>query len=306
MNPVRFFSRSFSRQTVAVLALLVTVGVQAWLLFPAAAAEEQVLEDLQYRVDAWVFTGAARAGVVFKSLGNGRYRAEAAAEAQGLARVLSGQRRDHFSTEMVYQGGRLMPLIYREESRRWGKHHLKEYRFDYSKGRLELWQHQEGHGLQRKWETALTRETIYDPLSAFYNLRLGALRRPGEGETLKLQGIPYPRPEEIVIRMGSQAPEGRKVMVRLLNRAFDDTAAVVFVFFDEKWAPTLVWTRILSFGKVSGEMLPESRPLNCSLAEMQAGLKSSGLKPLGKSRRIKFFSSMAPPPLTGHKTMITK
>ena len=267
-------------RTPALLALTAALALLALLAFPAAAAppREQVLEDLQFRVDAWVLTDAARGRVIFKNLGGGRYRAEVAAEAQGLAKLLSGQRRDNYSTEMAYRDGRLLPLVYREETRRRGKYGLKEYRFNYDQGRLELWQHHKGKGLLRKWDTALTKETIYDPLSAFYNLRLGVIRRPQEGETLRVMGIPYPHPEEIVIRMGPQGPEGRKVMVSLINRAFEDEQGVIFVFFDEHWAPTQAWTRILRFGKVAGEILPESKPLRCPLPEMLSVLKSSRFK----------------------------
>lgn len=279
-SPFPLFALSYiPRPCLCKIIALVLVAILAspgWPV-PAAAAPgtEQVLEDLQYRVDALIWTGAARAGIILKSLGGGRYRAEVAAEAQGLAKALSGQRRDNYSTEMVYRDGRLLPLVYREESRRWGKYSLKEYRFDYEQGRLELWQHHEGKGLLHKWETALTKEPIYDPLSAFYNFRLGALGRPKAGETLLVRGIPYPRPEDIVIQIGQADPQGRKVMVSLINRVFGDEAGVVFVIFDEKWAPSQGWTRILSLGKVAGEILPGSKPLNRSLAEMHSTLQSS-------------------------------
>jgi hypothetical protein len=242
----------------------------------AASAPEQVLEDLHFRVDILIFTGAAKARVILKNKGEGRYLAELAAEAQGLAKALSGNRRDNYATEMVYRQGRLLPLVYREESRRRGRYSLKEYRFDYDQGRLELWQHHEGKGLLPKWETVLDKETIYDPLSAFYNFRLGALGRLRAGETLTVRGIPYPRPEDISIQMGQEDQQGRKVMVTLINRVFDDEAVVVFAFFDDKWAPSQGWTRVLSFGKVAGEILPESKPLNGSLPEML--LESSKFK----------------------------
>lgn len=287
MRHSSYFHNFSTYKAMGLLVLLAIVAVQAWLPpvpATAAPAREQVIEDLQYRVDAWIWTGAARARVILKSLGDGRYRAEVAGEAQGLLKVLSGHRRDNYSTEMAYQAGRLVPLVYREETRRRGKYSLKEYRFDYKKGRLELWQHHKGKGLLRKWETALTKEPIYDPLSAFYNLRLGVMGRPKEGETYRVMSIPYPRPEEIVVRIGPLEPEGRKVMVSLINRAFEDERGVVFVFFDEKWAPTQAWTRVLHFGKVAGEILPESRPLSGSLEEMLSALKSPGFQvPSSKS-----------------------
>lgn len=255
----------------AVFACLAALAMQGWLLLPAAAAPpERLLENLQYRVNAWVWGGAAKAGIILKNLGGGRYQAELAVEPQGLLALISGNRLDRFQTEMVYQDNRLVPLVYREETRRRGKYRLKEYRFDYDQGRLELWQHHQGKGLRRKWETALQKEPIYDPLSAFYNFRLGALGPAKEGETLKVTGIPYPHPEEIVIGVGPAGPEGRKVMVSLINRAFEDQKGIIFVFFDEKWAPTLAWTRVMIFGKIVGMMLPESKPWSGRLPEMRS------------------------------------
>jgi hypothetical protein len=259
-------------------ALLLWLGallLQVWLLAPVAAAApggEQVLEDLQYQADIWILKDAARARVSLKSLGRGRYRAEVAAEAQGLAKLLSGQRRDSYSTEMIYRRGRLLPLVYREECRRWGKYGLKEYRFDYKRGRLELWQYHKGKGLRRKWQMALKGEPIYDPLSAFYNFRLGALGRPCPGETLRVRGIPYPKPEEIAIQIGGESPEGRKVMVRLTDRAFKNEAVVVFVIFNEKWTPARGWASISSFGKVAGKILPGGKPLSYPLPERLSAL----------------------------------
>jgi hypothetical protein len=57
-------------------------------------------------------------------------------------------------------------------------------------------------------------------------------------------------------------------MVSLVNRAFGDEPGVVFVFFDDKWTPIQAWTRLLGFGKVTGEILPESKPLTGPLPEM--------------------------------------
>ncbi|MEW6657558.1 MAG: DUF3108 domain-containing protein [Thermodesulfobacteriota bacterium] len=255
---------------LAFFVLAGALALQAGLLFPAAAAAppEQLLEDLQYRVNAWVLGGAARAGITLKSLGGGRYRADLSVEPQGLLKIISGQRRDRFHTEMAFRDGRLVPLIYREETRKRGRRGLKEYRFDYEQGRLELWTYHEGKGMRHKWHTALKKEPIYDPLSAFYNFRLGAMGPPQEGETLKVSGIPYPQPEEITVRIGPQGQEGRKVMVSIINRVFDNEQGVIFVYFDEKWSPTQAWTRVLRVGKVEGIILPESKTLNRPLKEM--------------------------------------
>jgi hypothetical protein len=266
-------ARAWILSRLTFFILTAALALQAGLLCPAGAAAppEQLLEDLQYRVNAWVWGGAARAGITLKSLGGGRYQAELSVEALGLLKVISGQRRDRFHTEMAFRDGRLVPLIYREESRKRGRRGLKEYRFDYDRGRLELWTYHEGKGMRRKWHTALKKEPIYDPLSAFYNFRLGAMGPPREGETLKAAGIPYPHPEEITVRIGPQDREGRKVMVSIINRVFDDEQGVVFVYFDEKWSPTQAWTRVLRVGKVEGIILPESKTLNRPLKEILSG-----------------------------------
>lgn len=240
-----------------------------WSLAEAQAAEPQpLLEDLQYRVDAWIMRDAARARLTLQQVGPGRYLAEVSGKAQGLAGVLTGQRRDKLQTEMVWDQGKLRPVVYREESRSRSKYLLKEYRFDYARERLELWQHRDGQGLQRKWDTPL-KESILDPLSALYNFRLGLLGALHEGDTIRVTGIPYPQPEEIVIRLGPQTEQGRKVMVSITVRAFKDQRGVVFAFFDRDWGPTRGWTR-LSVGKISGELLPGSTFLGPSLPELQA------------------------------------
>jgi len=258
----------------ALLVLAAVLALQAGLLdAAAAAAQARLLEDLQYRVNSWVLGSAARAGIVLKNTGGERYQANLSVEPLGLLKVISGQRRDSFQTEMVYRDGRLVPLVYREETRKRGKKGLKEYRFDYDQGRLELWEFHEGKGMRRKWDTALKKEPIYDPLSAFYNFRLGVMGQPQEGATLKAAGIPYPHPEEITVRIGPQGDKGRKVMVSIINRVFEKERGVIFVFFDGKGAPTQAWTQVQYFGKVEGFILPESKLLLRPLKEVLSARK---------------------------------
>jgi len=251
-----------------LLALLLLIGpIFSGLTAAATVAKpEECLESLEYQVDAWVIRDAARARIILRRLAPERYRGEITGEARGLVSFLTGQRQDRFSTEMVYRQGRLAPLVYREESTRKGRRYLKEYRFNYEEGRLELWQ-EKGKELVKKWETNLA-EPIYDPLSAFYNCRLGLFGPLKEGETLKLQGIPYPKPEEIVLRIGPMTGEGRKVMVSIINRAFENEHGDVFVFFDDGWTPTQAWTRVLQFGKIVGNLQPGGTPLDPSRLQL--------------------------------------
>ncbi|MBM4296061.1 MAG: DUF3108 domain-containing protein [Deltaproteobacteria bacterium] len=225
----------------------------------AASPAETLLEDLRYEVDVWVWRKAVQARISLRKVGEGRYLAEISGEALGLARVLSGQRRDNHQTEMVYRNGRLAPVVYREESRRRGRRHFKEYRFLYDQGRLELWQwddHQQQ--LFRKWETPL-QEPMYDPISAFYNYRLGLMGPVKAGDILRVQGIPHPQREIIEVRLGPEGEEGKEAMVSLVNRAFEDEKGVVFVTFDKDLVPTRAWSRVLVFGKIIGRLQSGSK-----------------------------------------------
>ncbi len=239
---------------VAVMAFIGLLPAAAW---GAERNPQALVETLHYKVSAWVFENAARATVTMKPLGRDLYRAEIAGSAEGLLKTVTGGRRERASTEMAFKDGRFVPLIYREETWRHGKYGLKEYRFNYAQGMLELWQYNKGKGIKRKWQTRLDGQ-ICDPLSAFYNFRLGALGELTPGRELHLSGIPYPRPEEIVIRVGEAEPGRRRVMVHLMNRAFENEQGVVNVYFNPEGIPQEVWTQVPFFGKVSGKLVTGS------------------------------------------------
>ncbi|MGA8571111.1 MAG: DUF3108 domain-containing protein [Desulfobaccales bacterium] len=262
------WGRGFWR--LLVLAAVAALALQAWpgAAAPAAVVQGQLLEDLNFRVEFLLWKDVAQARLTLTSLGPGRYRVELSGEPQGLMKAFTGQRRDSYQTEMIWRGGKLVPLVYREESRKNHKRYLKEYRFNYEKGELELWQWKEDRGVMMlKWHTALN-GPIQDPLSAFYNYRLGLLGPIKEGETLRLEGIPYPKPEEIDVRIGPKTEWGRKVMVSINNHAFVNDRGTVFAYLDASRVPTKAWTDVLKMGTISGELLPGGKPLNGALPEM--------------------------------------
>jgi hypothetical protein len=253
-----------------LLALVAALVLQAWpgAPAPAAVAQGQLLEDLNFRVEYLLWKEVARARLTLTSLGPGRYLVELSGEPLGLMKALTGPRRDSYQTEMIWRDGRFVPLVYREESRKKNKRYLKEYRFDYEKGQLEMWQLKEDRGVMvRKWHTTL-KGPIQDPLSAFYNYRLGLLGPIKEGETLRLEGIPYPKPEEIEVRIGPETEWGRKVMISLNNEAFANERGTVFAYLDGRRVPRKAWTDVPNMGTISGELLPGGKPLNGTLPEM--------------------------------------
>lgn len=248
---------------ILLMGLLIGPAAPAW----ADAAPAVLLEELHYRIDVPLLRDALRARLTLKQLDGQHYQAEINSELQGALKELQGQRRDRYLTDMCWQNGRLMPTVYREQSLRQGKKHLKEYRFDYVQKRLELWQWKEGKGLVRKWEGPLN-EPIYDPLTAFYNCRLGVMGPVQEGSTIKIRGIPYPKPEEIEVRFGGKTAEGQKAMVTIIG-PHQGGQGEVFALLDPQKVPIQAWTSFMGLGQIRGELLPGSRPMKDSLMEHQ-------------------------------------
>lgn len=230
---------------------------------PAACpAAGKVLEELQYRVDVWIWREALNAKVIFRETAPGRYRAELSGRTQGFLSLITGNWGGALSTEMEYSQGKLKPLVYREISNRRGKHKVMEYRFDYAHNKVELWKKDKDDTLTKKWEGKL-KGPMYDPLTFFYNRRLtGKPLGSKGGETMKFQGIPYPEPDEIVLRVGTKTPQGRKIMLELGNRVFKGERSQVYAYLDSEGVPTKAWTQVLKFGEIDIELLPGGKRLN--------------------------------------------
>jgi hypothetical protein len=246
----------------AVLAVTLPGLSPAAVPAPASSpTPAKVLEELDYRVDVWIWREAVKAKVVFQEVTPGRYRAEIKGRAQGLLSLLTGNWQGSLSTDMEYAQGKLRPLVYREASRKGNAHRLMEYRFDYAQNKVELWKQEKDKPLGKRWETSLN-GPMYDPLTFFYNRRLtgGGLAAKG-GENVKFQGIPYPKPDEIVLRVGSQTPEGRRIMLELGNRVFKGERSQIYAYLDSEGVPTKAWTQVGMFGKVDIELLPGGKRL---------------------------------------------
>jgi hypothetical protein len=222
----------------------------------------KILEELQYRVDVWIWRNALKAKMIFQEIAPGRYRADLTGSTQGFLSLVTGNWGGALSTEMKYSQGKLRPLVYREISRKKGKNKLMEYRFDYANNKVELWKTDKDNKLTKKWESTL-KGPMYDPLTFFYNRRLAGnpLGSKG-GATMKFQGIPYPKPDEIVLRVGDTSPQGRKIMLELGNRIFKGERSQVYAYLDSEGVPTKAWTKVLAFGDINIELLPGSKRLN--------------------------------------------
>jgi hypothetical protein len=257
-------SGPLKRNRRAVFPGLVTLLLILALALPAPASTPssgKVLEDLHYQVDVWIWRDALQAQVVFREVGPGRYRAELDGRSQGLLSLISGNWQGQLSTDMEYSQGGLKPLVYREISYKKGKKRVMEYRFNYAAKKVELWKQEGDAAMAKRWETALT-GPMYDPLTFFYNRRLTG-KSLGEkgGDNLKFQGIPYPKPDAITLRVGDKTSEGRKIMLELGNRIHKDERSQVYAYLDSEGVPTKAWTQVGRFGNVDITLLPGGKRL---------------------------------------------
>jgi hypothetical protein len=219
----------------------------------AAAAAPLVRENLQYQISLGPWDDVARVNLTFTEVAPGRYLAEFSGAAQGMWRLLSRWLPERYQTEMVYRDGRLQPLVYREEFINKGQHVVKEYRFDYARRRLTLWRQADNRPRVKKWEVPL-KGPVYDLLTLFYNVRLGALGPLPGGASLRVAVLPTPAPQEMVFRIGLVTERGRQVMLDY-HAPESPTPDQYFIFLNPAHVPTQAWTRVIFFGKLKGRLL---------------------------------------------------
>ncbi|MDP1761192.1 MAG: DUF3108 domain-containing protein [Deltaproteobacteria bacterium] len=218
-----------------------------------AAADPAIREDLEYQISLGPCADVGRVHLVLKELEPGRYLAEVSGAAQGVWQLTSRWLPERYQTEMVYRDGRLVPLLYREEFISQGKHVVKEYRFDHESGHLSLWRQAEGFDTVKKWEAPL-KGPVYDPLTLFYNIRLGVFGSLPGGTTLRVMVLPTPAPQEMVFMIGPVSNMGRKVMLDF-RRSESKPVNQYFFYLSPEQVPTLAWTRVPLFGKLAGRLL---------------------------------------------------
>lgn len=261
-------------RVIGVLILLLVLSWGQAGTAPVAAAEQVNLEDLQYRLSLGFFEDVARVHLRLYRVGPDRYRARFAGAAQGAWQLLKKWLPESYESEMALEAGKLKPLLYREKFFSKGKHISKEYRFDYARGVLEVWRGVDGREPVKDWQGPL-QGPVYDPLTLFYNLRLGAIGPVGPGRTLKVALIPTPEPRELVLNVGPETAQGCKVMVTVRSGPGKEDGPY-FIFSNPQKVPLLAWLRVLVFGKLSGELLNPGEIMKEGLAPSSQLSRRSG------------------------------
>ena len=237
-----------------LIGIVVFLGLAPGVLAAPPAtitAPPEVRENLEYQISLGPWSDVARVHLALKELKPGHYLAEFSGAAQGMWKLLSRWLPERYQTEMVYRDGRLLPMVYREEFQEKGQKVLKEFRFDYDQSRLTLWRQVDGGEKIKKWEVPLT-GPVYDLLSLFYNVRLDALGPAPGGTSLRVMMLPNPKPQELVFRIGVATDQGLKVMVTPPGAVEEDQ---YFMFLSPERVPTLAWTRVALFGKLTGRLV---------------------------------------------------
>jgi hypothetical protein len=222
----------------------------------AAAPPPVMRENLEYQVSLGPWSDVARVHLALKEVEPGRYLAEFSGAAQGMWQLLSRWLPERYQTEMTLRDGRFIPLVYREEFITKGKHIRKEFRFDHERGRLSLWRQTDGGNPVKDWEVPLKGQ-VFDLLTLFYNVRLGAMGPLLGGATVRVAFLPTPKPQELAFRIGPVTDQGRKVMLDVRQPDTNHTDHY-FIFLNPERLPTLAWTRVTLFGKLAGRLLNPS------------------------------------------------
>jgi Protein of unknown function (DUF3108) len=241
-------------RSIRLLLLVVLLLQLAPGPFTAAAAPAPAIrEDLEYQISLGPCADVGRVHITLKELEPGRYLAEVSGAAQGVWQLTSRWLPERYRAEMVYRDGRLVPMLYREEFISQGQKVTKEYRFDHEHGRLALWRQVEGGEKLKKWEVPM-KAAVYDPLTLFYNVRLGVFGPLPGGATLRVTVLPTPEPREMVFMIGAVSDLGRKVMMEC-RRSESKVVGQYYLSLSPEQVPTLAWTRVPLFGKLAGRLL---------------------------------------------------
>jgi hypothetical protein len=238
---------------LALLGLAAPAGAAAAAAPAPAAPPAAVLENLIYRVSLGPWEEVALVSLSLQELAPGRYRAEFSGAAQGLWRLLQRWLPERFSTEMVLEDGRLKPVLYREEVWIRGQRWVRDFRFDYAQGRLTYWRSIDQQAFAKIWQIPL-KEPIYDPLSLFYNARLGTFGDLAGGETLKIATIPTPDPVAMIFNLGPKTGPTRQVMLTVRGKTGEQQGPY-FLEVGPQWVPRTAWLRVLVFGKLAGHLV---------------------------------------------------
>ena len=150
-------------------------------------------------------------------------------------------------------------------------------------GRRLLQTDKDGVPLERKWEYPLSPTTPYfDPLTTFYNFRLGWLGEPRAGETYRAAGIPLDQGEPIRIRLVSAWDDPDE----LVNGGKEPKGPI----FDAGVAHTVRQVVNAAHGRAGPGRLPPGRrrrhaqgPERCGLEDRAAAIPTLNAVHPGKS-----------------------
>jgi hypothetical protein len=168
-------------------------------------------EVLRYEVGFWLIDPVGGGVADFRSLGHGRYMVYHVGKAEGLVAWLTSYRREIYRSTMgsINNGKRLIPLRFEEYSVI-GEWFLKKTTiYDYQAHKVFTEQEKVGEPKRRE-EIEIPLGALYDPVTAFYNLRFGVYGKVEPGMEFILRTLPSKQPEIIRIKVASKEETERK------------------------------------------------------------------------------------------------
>jgi hypothetical protein len=172
--------------------------------FPASL-NSWVGRRLTYLTDCWLLPEFAEGVLTFQGVRNeNRFLATLETRLQGVVGLLSLQRQDLFVSCMEWSTAarRFLPVWYVEQVSRKGKWRRKVLIFHHEQHRYD--EHKIHADRTRRRRAAFARDFIDDPLSAFFNWRIGAFGPLAPGQAFRIDDLARKDPLVLKVQMASE------------------------------------------------------------------------------------------------------
>jgi len=231
--------------------------------------ERFVGEEVRYEVGFWIFPAVGGGVARFYDLDNGNYLLINEGRAQGLAGWLTRHRREVQRAWLgaAEQGDRLIPLRLEEESIIGDWFRKKTTVYDYSAHKIFMETLKEGEN--RREVVEIPPGIFYEnPVSAYYNFRLGAYGKVEPGREYRIPTVPrkgkgffrvtvVPEEEASLRRESEAEKKGKDLLVRIhLEQEFlGSPQGEIEAWFDKELTPVTGMIRKVRFiGDIKGRI----------------------------------------------------
>jgi hypothetical protein len=208
-------------------------------------------ESLEYRVDCQLLKNLAVSRLSFQRIkGSHKFLAKMEVQLQGVVGALSMQRRELFASLMAWSENhkRFLPLWYADQASWMGKWRRKVLVFRHNQERYVEYKFYPDRSRKRRRKTK--GRLLNDPLSAFYNWRVGAFGQLRTGAVYRIDNLARKERFSLGLKTASEAetrsrraqPNKPKTGVYMAsvepNDEFRDSVkGGIHMWFNDLWIP---------------------------------------------------------------------